>query len=103
MLNLGAITAVQRLVASKELSTQSRAERVKIVAAGSIFKIHSEVLIMRIVNKVFELLWMGILFQEVPASFSAWVPVGQSQKAGLSWVKSGEVVVIIISISISIY
>lgn len=84
----GAITAEKRLVASKGLSTQNKAERVKIVAAGSIFKIQSEILIVRIANKVFEFLWMDTLFQEVPVSLTACVPVGQSQKAGLSWVKN---------------
>lgn len=83
----GAIAAEQRLVASKELSTQNRAERVEIVAAGSIFKIQSEILKMRIANKAFELLWMDNLFQEAPVSLPAWVPVGQSQKAALAWVE----------------
>lgn len=67
-----------------------RAKRVKIAAAGSIWKIPSEIFITRITDQAFELLWMVALFQEVPVSLPAWVPVGQSQRAGLSWVKSGE-------------
>lgn len=70
-LTFGAITAEQKLVTSKELSTQNTAERGRIVAAGSVSEIKSEILIMRIANKVFELLWVDTLFQEAPVSFSA--------------------------------
>lgn len=83
----GAIPAGQRLMASKELSTRNGAERVKMGAAGSILIIQTEIL-MRIASKVFELLWVDI--QEAPLSLPAQVPVGQSWKIGLSWVKSRE-------------
>lgn len=86
----GAIPAGQRLLASKELSSRNGAERVEIGAAGSIFIIQTEILIMRIGNKVFELLWVDTLFWEAPLSLPAQVPVGQSQTIGLSWVKSRE-------------
>lgn len=63
----GTATAQQKLVDSEELCfLQNRAERVKVVAARGVFKIRSQILIMRIANKVSELLWMATLPQQVP-------------------------------------
>lgn len=63
----GTATAQQKLVDSEELCVlQNRAERVKVVAARGVFKIQSQILIMRIANKVSELLWMATLPQQVP-------------------------------------
>lgn len=66
------------------------AERVKIGTTGSILIIQTEILIMRIANKVFKLFWVDILFQKALLSCPCTNASGLSQKIRLSWVQSRE-------------
>lgn len=95
VMTCGTVTAQQKLAHSEELCIlQNRAERVKIVATRGVFKIQSQILIMRIANKVSELLWMATLPQDAPISLpamsvretksKAWTVVGEEWREDLA-------------------